>query len=158
MNGEASPKPKLSSRVREKVHKLFTCQHSIVTPVLIQGCASQSQLTDGNGGSERPRCLRGHRPVMGLLTLYSPFPPSSAPGAEIQLGWQHLLEGQVGAGMALSGSHSGKDIFILGKQPEAPGLGWGAGTLGVSVGPLWPGQCLQDAFSKGLGFCKHPLT
>lgn len=94
----------------------------------------------------------------GSSDLVLPFPPSSAPGAEIQLGWQHLLEGQVGAGMALSGSHSGKDIFILGKQPEAPGLGWGAGTLGVSVGPLWPGQCLQDAFSKGLGFCKHPLT
>lgn len=29
--------------------------------------------------------------------------------------------------MAVSGSHSGKDILILGKQPEAPGLGLGSG-------------------------------
>lgn len=159
MNGEASPKPKISVRVREK--QFINCLPASIPSLPlspIQGYESQSQLTDGNGGSERPRGRRGCRPVRGLLTSYSPFPPSSAPGAEIQLGWQHLLEGRVWAGTAVSGSPSGKDILILGKQPEAPGLGLGGWTLRVSVGPLWPGQCLQDAFLKGLGFCKHPLT
>lgn len=45
--------------------------------------------------------------------------------------------------MTVSGSHSGKDDLILGKQPEAP---W----LGSIWGPSWPGQCLQDALSKTL--------
>lgn len=45
--------------------------------------------------------------------------------------------------MTVSGSHSGQDDLILGKQPEAPRLGSGQW-------PSWPGQCLQDAFLRTL--------